>query len=159
MEASGLIAAIAAAFAVPVAGYFAQVFIIAFEARTHVTLSENQRQTLIDSSRTAAGEIVVKLTKGHAYLNEVRPDSALVKDAAIAAVQAAPEAADALDIKSTDMARLVTGQVGQMLAADPATPILAAANNPPAESVSTGPTVGFMDAAVVPPVPRIVPRS
>lgn len=154
VDVSGFIAAIAAAFAVPMVGYLAKLAIAAFEARTDVTLTENMRQTVIDSARTAAGEIVVQLAKGHIALADVAGGSPVVASAAKRAISAVPDAADALAIEGPDMARLVTGQVGQMLAADPATPIVTSAPSAQQSREEPGSSVGFMDA----PLPRIVPR-
>ena len=72
--------------------------------------------------------------KGRTTLAEVSPNGALLKERAAVAVNAAPGAALVMGVDNADMARLVTGQVGQMLAADPTTPVLPAPVIPLASS-------------------------
>lgn len=132
MDVFAAIASLAVGSAVPLAGYLAHLAIIAFEARTHIQLTENLRQTIQDSAKTAAGEIVVAITKGHAAIAEVSSTSPVVADHARAAVNAVSAAAETLGVTRQDMQRLVVGQVGALIAADPATPLIA----PPAPAIT-----------------------
>jgi len=129
MEAMlGPLVQIAAILLVPLAAYIATGLLNALSAHTAIKLTELQRAQVIGSIRTAAGEIAVGLARGTISLTSPSAGgatlAAAVADKAAAALAAVPTAATALGVTQAGMSRMVLGQVGHLIAADPTIPTL-----------------------------------
>ena len=122
--------------------------ITAFEARTGIHLTDQQRTTIEGSVKTAAGEVETLIDQGVLHVSQVHVSDPTVLARARAAIDAAPAAAAALGISESDMARLVVGAV------DTAT------HNAPAAGAKTlpGPSVWMQGTELKPaPAPEPAP--
>jgi hypothetical protein len=83
----------------------------AFQARTKIQLTDQQRATVLGAVRTAAGVIETTLDQGALRLAHVNVTNATVRDEATAAINAVPVAAAALNMTVDGMARMIVGAV------------------------------------------------
>jgi hypothetical protein len=136
-----LILTVVGIVAVPAAGWLANRCIAAFESRTHIQLTEQQRQTVLAAAHTAAGALVVELSKGRLGLGDIHPASDIVKAQAATAINAVPEASAALRVSTADLAQIIVGKIGAMIAADPTVATV------PAQTQAITPTISRGAAA------------
>lgn len=85
--------------------------IAAFQARTGVVLTENQRQTVLDAVKTGAGVLETKLDQHAIAVEHIQIGSAAVAAQAQAVIDAVPVAIAALDLHPEDVARMIVGKV------------------------------------------------
>lgn len=85
--------------------------IAAFEARTHVQLTEQQRATVIGAVQTAAGMVKLELAKG-LPLSEVHPSSSAIQAIASTATAGVMESIAALGVTPEGVAKMIVGRVG-----------------------------------------------
>ena len=116
---------------VPLLAWAAQRGLAAYEARMHVQLTDQQRAIVLGAADTAAGVLLVRLGAGTLTRADLTLEQPAVKSAGLAAVQAVPAAAAALDVNAADMTRITLGKVGRALAADPTVPTIPERPAPP----------------------------
>lgn len=85
--------------------------IAAFEARTHVQLTEQQRATVLGAVQTAAGMVKLELAKG-LPISAVHPTSPTIQAIATAATAGVQEAITALGVTPEGVAKMIVGRVG-----------------------------------------------
>ena len=93
------------------AGQRLPALIDAFEKRTGIHLTEQQRQTMLGSVQTAAGIIETQIDQGLLQVAHVRIDNPVVLAQARAAMNAVPQAAAALGMTTDSVARMIVGAV------------------------------------------------
>lgn len=103
--------AIAATVLTGLAGIYVPKAIAAFQERTGVVLTENQRQTILGAVQTAAGVLETKLDQGAIAVAHVNVTDPRVQDIARQAINAVPVAAAALGMTVDSVARMVVGAV------------------------------------------------
>lgn len=85
--------------------------IAAFETRTGIMLTDQQRAIVAGAIKTAAGVIETDLDKGAMSISHVNVNSAAIQDQANAAIAAVPKAAAALGVTPDSVARMIVGAV------------------------------------------------
>ncbi len=83
--------------------------IAAFEARTHIALTDQQRAAIRGAAVTQAGIVTTQLQQRVLSLSQVRPDSPEMLMAARAALARVPEATAAVGTTPQGMAALIVG--------------------------------------------------
>lgn len=83
--------------------------ITAFQDRTHIILTENQRKTVMDAVNTAAGVLETDLDKGAVKVEHIDVGSPEVTQQAQRVVSAVPIAASALGLTVSGVARMIVG--------------------------------------------------
>ena len=102
MAAAGAVIAGLATIYVPKA-------IAAFEARTGIQLTENQRQTVLDAVHTGAGMLETAMDQGVLKVEHITVGSAQVQAQAQQVINAVPTAATALGLTVDGVARMIVG--------------------------------------------------
>lgn len=122
LAAAGAVIAGLAAVYVPKA-------IAAFQDRTGIILTENQRQTVKGAVDTAAGVLETALDKGAAKVEHIEIGTPQVTQQAQAVISAVPDAAAALGLTVAGVSRMIVGAVdmGAHAAPVPATQVMQAA--------------------------------
>jgi len=85
--------------------------VAAFEARTGVILTENQRKTVLDAVQTGAGVLETALDKGALKVEHIEVGTSEVTQQAQAVLNAVPNAAAALGLSVDGVARMIVGAV------------------------------------------------
>jgi hypothetical protein len=85
--------------------------IAAFQARTGIMLTDQQRATILGSVQTGAGILETELDKGALTVAHINISNPTVLAQAQAAVNAVPVAAASLGITMNDAARMIVGAV------------------------------------------------
>jgi hypothetical protein len=85
--------------------------IVAYQKRTGVALTDQQRAAAQASLTTAAGSIETLIHQGVMLLADVKPDHPQVVAAAAAALQRVPDSAAALGLTARAAAEIVVGRV------------------------------------------------
>lgn len=83
----------------------------AFQAHTGVVLTENQRQTFLDATKTAAGILETRLDQGLMSIEHINITNAAVAAQAQAVINAVPRAAAALGMTQAATTRILIGMV------------------------------------------------
>ena len=83
----------------------------AFEARTRIVLTDQQRATVLGAVQTAAGMIETTLDQGAMLMAHVGIASPAVRAEAANAIKMVPVAAGALNMTVDGMARMIVGAV------------------------------------------------
>jgi hypothetical protein len=83
--------------------------IAAFERRTGVVLTDQQRAAILQAARTEAGLLETELQQGVVKLAQVTPTNGVMLDRAAAALNRVPEAANAVGTTTAVMARIIVG--------------------------------------------------
>ena len=104
LAAAGAVIAGLAAVYVPKA-------IAAFETRTGIQLTENQRQTVKGAVDTAAGVLETALDQGAAKVEHIAVGTTQVQTQAQAVINAVPDAAAALGLTVAGVSRMIVGAV------------------------------------------------
>jgi hypothetical protein len=81
----------------------------AFQERTGIQLTDQQRATVLGAVRTAAGVIETNLDKGVMRVDHVEVANPIVRAEAVAAINAVPVAAAALNMTVDGVARMIVG--------------------------------------------------
>lgn len=118
------VVALVAGIVVP---YLVNRGIQAFERRTDVHLTDQQRATVLGAAETVQGLIATKLATGQLTLDHLDARNVTVAAIAKEALGAVSGAAEALGTSSTDLARIAVGKVGNKIADDPTVPTVASA--------------------------------
>jgi hypothetical protein len=108
--------------------------IAAFEARTNITLTQQQQDTLRAAEQTAVGLIQVEMTKGNLALADLDVNSPTVRKAVAYLDTTVPTALRAFGYSPDTMATKLVGLVGKSLAADPTVATVAPKPNLPLSS-------------------------
>jgi hypothetical protein len=85
--------------------------VAAFEARTGIQLTDQQRATVIGAVNTAAGTLETKLDQGVLSVAHINVGNASVQAEAQAAINAVPQAMAALQMTPDSVARMIVGKV------------------------------------------------
>jgi len=83
----------------------------AFQQRTGIQLSDQQRAVVLGAVRTAAGVVETKLDQGVMRAGHVEIANPVVRAEAVAAINAVPAAAAALNLTVDRVARMIVGAV------------------------------------------------
>ncbi|HXI78183.1 MAG TPA: hypothetical protein VNH21_13660 [Steroidobacteraceae bacterium] len=83
--------------------------IAAFERRTGVALTDQQRAAVMQAARTEAGMLETALQQGVVRLSQVTPTNGAMLDRATAALARVPEAAAAVGTTPAAMASIIVG--------------------------------------------------
>lgn len=105
-----VLTAASAIFAGAVAIY-APKFLAAFQNRTGIQLSENQRQVVLGAVATAAGTLETSLDNGVLRTGHIAPLNASVREQASAVIKAVPIEADAMHMTIDSLSRMIVGKV------------------------------------------------
>lgn len=111
--------------------------ISAFQKRTGIILTDQQKASVKGSAETAAGIIQTKLDQGLMKLADVKTDDAQVRSEAQAAIDRVPDSATALKTTPEAMAAIIVGRVDTTPKV-PQTIVVAA---PPAPTAALGLTL------------------
>jgi hypothetical protein len=103
-----IIAGIAAVIAALISIYVPKA-IAAFEARTHIQLTDQQRSQVMSAASTAAGILETQLDQGALKLEHVTPTNPAILAQAQAAIARVPDAAAALNKTVPSMAETIVG--------------------------------------------------
>lgn len=103
--------ALAGAVITGLAAIYVPKAIAAFQTRTGIILTENQRKTVLDAVQTGAGLIETALDKGATKIEQIDVGSPVVTLQALAVVKSVPVAAGALGLTTADVARMIVGAV------------------------------------------------
>jgi hypothetical protein len=82
-----------------------------FQARTGIELTDQQRAVVLGAVRTAAGVLETRLDQGVIRVSHVEIANPVVRTEAIAAINAVPNAAAALNLTVEGVARMIVGAV------------------------------------------------
>lgn len=85
--------------------------IAAFQARTGIELTENQRQTVLDAVKTGAGVLETALDQGSMKVEHIQIGTPQVQAEAQAVINAVPNAAAALGLTVAGVSRMIVGAV------------------------------------------------
>lgn len=85
--------------------------IAAYQKRTGIALTDQQRAAVQGSLATAAGLVETLIDRGKLAVADVRPDHPAIVEAAVAALQRVPDAAAAQHVSPTAAAEIVVGRV------------------------------------------------
>lgn len=83
----------------------------AFQARTGIQLTDQQRAVVLGAVGTAAGVVETKLDQGMMRASHVEIANPVVRAEAVAAINAVPVAAAALNLTVDGVARMIVGAV------------------------------------------------
>lgn len=83
--------------------------IAAFEARTHIALTQQQREAIRGAAMTQAGLIETALQQGVLKLSQIRPDTPEMLAQARAALARVPESAAAVGTTPAAMSAIIVG--------------------------------------------------
>jgi hypothetical protein len=83
----------------------------AFQARTNIQLTDQQRAIVLGAVRTAAGMVETSLDQGVLRVAHVEVTNPVVRAQAVAAINAVPIAAAALNMTVAGVARMIVGAV------------------------------------------------
>ena len=103
------ILAIAGTVLTGLAAIYVPKAIAAFQARTGIELTDQQRATVIGAVNTAAGMLETKLDQGVIQVAHVNVGNAAVQAEAQAAINAVPQAMAALQMTPDSVARMIVG--------------------------------------------------
>lgn len=92
-------------------GIYVPKALAAFQARTGIILTENQRQTVLGAAQTAAGIIETRLDQGVLKVAHVDIENASVRMLASQALDDVPKAAAAMNMSVDGMAKIIVGAV------------------------------------------------
>ena len=109
-------------------GIYVPKCLAAFEARTGIMLSEQQRQVVLGAVQTAAGVIETRLDQGAMQLAHIDVGNPAVLAEAHALLSAVPEAGRAMGLTPDAVARMIVGRIdtaSRMPAAPVAVPVAA----------------------------------
>lgn len=81
----------------------------AFQVRTGIILTDQQRATVTGAIHTAAGVLETDLDKGALHVSHINVDNPAVVEQAQAAIAAVPKAAAALGVTVDGAARMIIG--------------------------------------------------
>jgi hypothetical protein len=103
----------------------------AFQARTGIELTDQQRTVILGAVQTAAGNLETQLDQGAIKVAHINISNATVRSEALAAINAVPDAMAALNMTTDGVARMIIGKVdtaahGQAVASPQAGPAVAA---------------------------------
>jgi hypothetical protein len=83
----------------------------AFQARTGIQLTEQQRATVLGAVQTAAGTLETKLDQGVVNVAQIHIEDASVREQAQKAINAVPNAMASLGMTPDSVARMIVGKV------------------------------------------------
>lgn len=92
-------------------GIYVPKALAAFQARTGIILTENQRQTVLGAAQTAAGVIETRLDQGALQVAHVTINNPTVRAMAEDALIEVPKAAAAMNMTVYGMAKIIVGAV------------------------------------------------
>lgn len=92
-------------------GIYIPKALTAFQARTGIILTENQRQTVLGAAQTTAGLIETELDKGVMKVAHVDIQNPAIRAMASEALDAVPKAAAAMNMSVDGMAKIIVGAV------------------------------------------------
>lgn len=92
-------------------GIYVPKALAAFQARTGIIVTENQRQTVLGAARTAAGIIETRLDQGAMKVAHVTINNPTVRAMAEDALIEVPKAAAAMNMSVDVMAKIIVGAV------------------------------------------------
>ena len=90
---------------------YVPIAIAAFQKRTGIELTAQQRATVLGAVQTAAGTLETKLDQGVMRVSQVHVEDAEVRDQAQKAINAVPDAMNALGMTPDSVARIIVGKV------------------------------------------------
>jgi hypothetical protein len=102
--------------------------VTAFEARTGIQLTDQQRAIVLGSIQTAVGKVETKLDQKILSVGQVTVDNPTVKAEAASAIAAVPDAAAALGMTVDGVARMIVGHTSTSEHGD--VPIMPAVTRP-----------------------------
>jgi hypothetical protein len=126
----------------------------AFQARTGIELTDQQRAVVLGAVRTAAGVVETKLDQGVMRADHVEVANPMVRAEAVAAINAVPAAAAALNMTVNGVARMIVGAVDT--AAHGATSQTAASQTAASQTAASQ-TPAVQSSVPQAPVPRYAP--
>lgn len=85
--------------------------IAGFERRTGIQLTEQQRETIMGAVTTAAGVLETRLDQGVIRVEHINVNSGPVQDEAQKAINAVPQAMQALGMTPDGIARMIVARV------------------------------------------------
>lgn len=85
--------------------------IAAFQARTGIQLTDQQRAVILGAVQTAAGNLETQLDQGAIKVAHINISNATVRSEAVAAISAVPTAMAALNMTTDGVARMIIGKV------------------------------------------------
>lgn len=91
------------------------------EKRFNLTLTAQQQQTVHEAAGTAAGAVANLLSRNLMGIHDVHIDNPYVRQLAAQALNAVPQAAASFGLTVPDVAHMIVGKVGTLLALDPTT--------------------------------------
>lgn len=97
----------------------------AFQARTGIQLTDQQRATVLGAVQTAAGTIETKLDQGVVKVAQIHVADAAVQTQAQAAINAVPDAMKALGMTPDSVARMIVGKVDTAAHGSETVPVIA----------------------------------
>jgi hypothetical protein len=110
----------------------------AFQARTGIQLTDQQRATVLGAVQTAAGNLETKLDQGVIKVAQINVNNPAIQAQAQAAINAVPDAMKALNMTPDSVARMIVGKADTGSHGPQPTPVVVApgtvvtANAPPA---------------------------
>ena len=105
------IIAIAGTVLTGLAAVYVPKALAAFEARTKIQLTDQQRATVLGAVTTAAGMLETRLDQGAMVDAHINVGNATVQAEAQAAINAVPQAMAALQMTPDSVARMIVGKV------------------------------------------------
>lgn len=93
-----------------------------FQQRTGITVTDQQRATILGAVATSSGILMTKLAKGAKQLDTIEVNDPEVAAEANRIIAAVPAAVTALGVSPETIATMIVGKVGESIAADPTIP-------------------------------------
>ncbi len=121
------VAGIAAACAVPTAGFLAQRALSVAQTRLHLTLSRQDQAAIQNAVNAGAGIIRAKLASGTVSLSDLTTGNPHIDNAAQFAVNLIDATVDQPTVNRQQVADSIIAMIGHYLGDDPGVPSVAAA--------------------------------
>lgn len=94
--------------------------IAAFERRTDIQLTDQQKATLVGAATTEVGIIKMKLEQGALTMQDIKPDNPNMLAHATSAIDRVPDTAEKMNKTVPSMSETIVGMVGNSVASTPA---------------------------------------
>jgi len=98
---------------------YVPIALAAFQKRTGIQLTDQQRATVLGAVQTAAGTLETKLDQGVVKVAQINVGDSAVAEQAQKAINAVPDAMKALGMTQDSVARIIVGKVDTAAHGDP----------------------------------------
>lgn len=136
------------AFLIPLVGWGMAIF----QRRTGIEITAEQKAAVYAAVQTGRGIVLANMAAGSAHIADAKEGSLLIKSIASDAIASVPDAVSAQGVTHNQMARLISGAVGNAISADQTVPTVTVVQPAPPQSAPPPlPIVAVLKPKPVPP--------